>query len=396
MASPAKDRDSKSGKSSGARGGKQALAPTGNKIALRTAILCGVLSLVGGSIITIAVSGTIAPAVAEKNIEAVKQGRLSGIALSLLASALGAGFGFALGNRLSSRIRDLSSAVQKLGRSGVEVRVRADGTDELTALGRGLQYLASDLTAVMADIAKQEEQGGGALVTMDPMVRQLRDRTVPQQLPSIPGYEIDGALSAGSRGGLDYFDVVSAEGNHVCYLVSGEGNGTIAVIAARMARDEVHRALAQGAAPRKALSHANKVLKQHLPAGACAKATLLQLTEEGAKLYQAGARAPLWICQRGETLELAAEGLALGLDDGPVFDRALRPQELQMSPGVRLVLVNEAGLRLEKLLELVGQHSPRHTAMFMNMVLGNLEQAAGDDGLREDVVLITAKKAAQA
>ena len=108
------------------------------------------------------------------------------------------------------------------------------------------------------------------------------------------------------------------------------------------------------------------------------------------------ARAPLWICQRGETLELAAEGLALGLDDGPVFDRALRPQELQMSPGVRLVLVNEAGLRLEKLLELVGQHSPRHTAMFMNMVLGNLEQGAGDDGLREDVILITAKKAAQA
>src|SRR5204862_8251190 len=139
-----------------------------------------------------------------------------------------------------------------------------------------------------------------------------------------------------------YFDVVAIEDAIVCYLASGEGHGSVAVVAARMARDELHRALQQGAAPRKALSHANKVLKQNLPASACAKATLMQLSPDGAKLYQAGARAPLWICQRGEMLELAAEGLALGLDDGPVFDKALRSQAIAMNPGTRLVLVNEA------------------------------------------------------
>jgi hypothetical protein len=33
--------------------------------------------------------------------------------------------------------------------------------------------------------------------------------------------------------------------------------------------------------------------------------------------------------------------------------------------------------------------------MFMNMVLGQLEQDAGEDGLREDLLLLTAKKAGQ-
>jgi hypothetical protein len=122
---------------------------------------------------------------------------------------------------------------------------------------------------------------------------------------------------------------------------------------------------------------------------------VLQLSDAGAKVYQAGTRAPILICQRGEVLELAAEGIALGLDDGPVFEKSLRPQEIAMSPGTRLVLCNEAALRTQGFLQLLKQHSPKHTAMFMNVVLGALEQDAGQDGLREDVVMVTAKKTGQ-
>ena len=118
-----------------------------------------------------------------------------------------------------------------------------------------------------------------------------------------------------------------------------------------------------------------------------------RLLGDTAKLYQAGARAPLWIAQRGEVLELAAEGLALGLDDGAVFDKALRPQEIEMSPGTRLLVFNEGMLWMDGILERIEQHSSRHTAMFMNMVLGGIEQDAGDGGLREDAVLLTAKLA---
>ena len=49
-------------------------------------------------------------------------------------------------------------------------------------------------------------------------------------------------------------------------------------------------------------------------------------------------------------------------------------------------------MRHEGLIDLVKTNSPRHTAMFMNMVLGQIEQDAGAEGLREDVVLLTAKK----
>ena len=91
-------------------------------------------------------------------------------------------------------------------------------------------------------------------------------------------------------------------------------------------------------------------------------------------------------------LELAAEGLALGLDDGPVFEKGLRSEKLDVQPGVRFVQTNDAGMRMQDLLDLVRAHSPKHTAPFMNLVVGSLESDAGADGLREDVLLLTCKR----
>jgi hypothetical protein len=331
---------------------------------------------------------------------AIPEGRsksawLTGLLVSGVTGLLTGGAGLVLGGKIGMRVTDVGLAVSKLGRGAGEVRVRVGGNDELGALGKAVQYLANDLQQLMQE---QEKAGGGMHASMDPQVKQLRDKTVPQQLTEVAGYEIDGQLANGSRGGLDYFDLVATTGDapqNVAYVVSAEGSGALAVHACKLARDELHRALLQGATPRKALAHTNKVCKTNLPTGVCAKATLLQIAPEGCKLYQAGARTPLLICQRGEVLELNAEGIAIGLDDGPVFEKALRPQEIAMSPGVRLVLGNDALLRSEGLLDLLRQHSPRHTRMFMNVLLGTLEQDAGEDGLREDVILITVKKASQ-
>ncbi len=365
---------------------------SGNKLAMRFALACGACCLLAGFAGSLVVLLNLAGSIPAKDDDILERSKIAAVVLPFVLGVVGAMVGWMLGGKVGSRLTDLGLAVSKLGRGGTEVKVRVGGDDEVGALGRSLQYLANDLT----ELLQQQDKGGGALATMDPQVRQLRDRALPTSLAPFAGYEIDGALCAGSRGGLDYYDAAVVEDTLVLYLVSGEGGSALSVVACRMARDELHRALGQGAAPRKALSHANRVMKQSLPAGACAKATLLQLTNDGAKLYQAGARAPLLVCQRGEVRELAAEGLALGLDDGPVFDKALRPQELAMSPGMRLLLVNEAAMRTQDFAARVVQHSPKHTAMFMNMVLGSIEEDGGGDGLREDVVLLTAKRTGQA
>ena len=363
------------------------------KLARNLAIGTAIAGLVGAMLLVATLLANLSGAI--DDAAAARRGWLVGAALAVVVALVCAAAGWVLGGKIATRVTDVGLAVSKLGRGGSEVKVRIAGDDEVGALGRAVQYLANDLQALLQD---QEKAGTGLHVSMDPLVKQLRDKTVPQRLPDVPGYEVDGQLAPGSRGGIDYFDVVQATGETVqtvAYVVTAEGHGALAVHACKLARDELHRALLQGASPRKALAHTNKVCKTNLPSGVCTKATLLQVGPDGCKLYQAGARTPLLICQRGDVLELNAEGLALGLDDGPVFEKSLRPQEIAMSPGTRLVLGNDALLRSDGLLDLLRQHSPRHTRMFMNVVLGGIEQDAGDDGLREDVLLVTVKKAGQ-
>jgi hypothetical protein len=190
---------------------------------------------------------------------------------------------------------------------------------------------------------------------------------------------------------MEYFDGIVGDEGAVMFLVAPEGVGPMSVVAARMARDEIVRALGVRANARKALAHTNRVLHKQLPQGVCARACLLALGENEVKLYQAGFAAPLFVCSAGRAKEVNAEGLALGLDEGPVFEKGLRSTVVPVAQGTRLVLANEAALRLEEFLGLVVEHSPKHTAPFMNLVLGALE-TSGDGGLREDVVLLTAKR----
>ena len=372
------------------------MARTGSKsvgkLALPIALGGALAGFGGGLLLTVALVQTLGGKV---DADATSRGWALGLGLTAMIAALTGAIGWVMAGKVAARIAEVARGVGKIGRGSAEVRVRLAGNDEVTGLGRSVQALANDLAALLKD---QQQASGGMHVSMDPLVQQLRDKTVPQKFPEVAGYEVDGAMSNGSRGGLDYFDVVATAGESpitVAYVVSAEGQGALSVVAMRMARDELHRAFAAGATPRKALAHTNKVCKTHLPTGVCAKATVLQFGADGAKLYQAGARTPLLICHRGEVLELNAEGLAIGLDDGPVFEKSLRPQEIEMSPGIRLVLGNDALLRTGGLLDLLRQHSPRHTRMFMNVVLGGLEQDAGEDGLREDLLLITVKRAGQ-
>ena len=191
---------------------------------------------------------------------------------------------------------------------------------------------------------------------------------------------------------MDYFDCVASEEGAVLFLVSNEGVGPMSALAVRMARDEIVRALKVKPNARKALSHTNRVLHKQLPDGACALATLIALDADEIKLYQAGFRSPLLVCRAGRITECHAEGLALGLDEGPVFEKGLRSVKVPVSQGVRVVMANEVAHRLHEFGDLIAEHSPKHTAPFMNLVLGALESEAGEGGLREDVVMLTAKR----
>lgn len=357
-------------------------------LARKLALAVAAAVLITTGLTVVLVHGTLAAAVPQGNGDTLNRGWLLGGIMMLVATAVVGLIAYVQGSGLGTRLTDLGIAVAKIGRGTSEVRVRVSGNDEVMQLGRALQYLATD----MMEMAREAEKGGSLAPSMDPLVREMRDKALPQQLPRLEGWELDGVLTPGTRGGMEWFDCVVQQDGAVLMLISPEGTGSMAALAARMARDEVLRALKADATPRKALAHANRVMHRELPKGVCAKAALLAVAPEQAKLYQADYHTPLWAFRAGRREDVHAEGLALGLDEGPVFEKSLRSTTVPVAQGSRFVLVNAAAARMDEVAELTLQHAPKNTAAFMNMVLGALEQTAGEAGLREDVVLLTAKR----
>ncbi len=366
------------------------------KLAVKLALVTGAAALLGGLLALALVVPDFADRLGETGGPAVKRAWMLGGLIVALTAGVVAVLAYTLGQGVARRVTDLGLAVNKLGRGATETRVRVAGSDEVTALGQALQFLATDL----ASLEESRGEDGGQLATMDPQVRALRDAAIRDDFPDLDGFEIDGTFVPGSRGGLDTFGAVGSgkDGSTdrvTLFMVSAEGQNALSVVALFLARDELERALTQGANARRALAHTNKVMHRKLPRGACAKATLVEL-ESGAneaKLYMAGARIPLQVCSRGERTELEAEGLALGLDDGPVFEKSLRSTKIPLAAGTRLSLINEAGARNGEFLDLLREHSPKHTSPFLNLVLGAVEADADEGGgLREDHVLLSTKR----
>ncbi|MEZ5964494.1 MAG: hypothetical protein R3F56_11660 [Planctomycetota bacterium] len=360
------------------------------KLALRLGLIAGLATLLASMALMLVLVQTLGGAVdrpAER--ELLSRAWILGPIVSAIAAIVVGGVGFAMGSGIASRLTDLGLAVNKLGRAATVVRVRSSGDDEVTSLGTSIQHLANDLSAMFGE----QEQAGTLQAGFDPQVRALRDRALPTDgLAAFDGFEVDAALANGSRGGLDYFGSSDKSAAGVLYLVSAEGTGALSIYACRLARDELQRALDTGASARKALAHTNRVLHRVLPPTVCAKASLLELADDEIKLYQAGVRTPALLCTAGTVEDVVADGLALGLDEGPVFEKQLRSTRIPLAQGVRVVIVNDAGGRHEDLRALVREHSPKNTAAFMNMVLGALEDAAGAEGLREEIALVTAKR----
>lgn len=358
------------------------------KLALKVALIAGGVGFVASMIVGVIVVNKLGVHVeGEGAADLVSQTYMVAFFMALVAGATVGGAAFGVASGIAARLVDVSLAVSKMGR-GTPAHVRVTGNDEISVLGRALSALATD----MAGQSVEGDAGGGAVVDFDPKVRELRDKALPDGVDGLDGFEIDAALSAGSRGGTEYFDGKTVDDTAFLFLVGAQGNSAAATVAVRMARDELMRAIGAGGTGRKALAHTNRVLHRNLPRGVCATATVLEIGEGVVKVYQAGSRVPVLLCSAGELEDLTGDGLALGLDSGPVFEKGLRSNAIEMSPGMRIVVVNDAGNRNDDFVASIQEHSPKHTVAFMNMVLGELEQDAGEAGLREDVLLMTVKR----
>jgi len=327
----------------------------------------------------------------------------TGLVLLILGPLLLGGLGFAVANANAKPIKDLARELDRLGSSGDPTRrINARGA-EASAVARSVERMVSNLKfrdqhemADLGEVVSKEQEIAG----------QIHHGLMPKDPPRLAGYEVETLFKPGFEIGGDHFDYFRIDESHLgVILMDTSVRGIPAALVMAMARAYV-RAQAPGVlSPAEVLMKVNRLLAADLSQGQYVTAlyAVIDTAAGVAKVASAG-HLPLVVYRHaiGKTAVVNPQGVAMGLDAGPVFDREITEVEVDIGVGDRLVLHTDGALNVQnetgdeygeaRLYASIKQEAPKNSQAFVNFVGATIDQFHLTTPQNDDITISTVKR----
>ncbi len=238
------------------------------------------------------------------------------------------------------------------------------------------------------------------------IAREVQQRLLPQHLPEAPGVALSALSVPAAEVCGDYYDFVEI-GDGCFGVIVGDvsGKGTSAAFYMAELKGIFQSASKLTRSPAEFLARANEALAGSLGKNAFITAVygIMDTTAGTFTLARAG-HCPVAHAHADGTVDLLrVGGLGLGLDRGPLFRRALKEQQIKLSPGDAFVLYSDGLVETrdragtgeeygyERLAAAVAKHRKLPPDAFRDALLHDLQQFAGHDVWDDDLTLVIVK-----
>ena len=257
--------------------------------------------------------------------------------LTLLVIVVGAIVSVIVSGQITKPLEYLVEDVRQIARGNLSHHTRVRGGGEVASVARAIDRMSNDLQQ-----AQDAELQLSAREREMEVAGEVREALLPQATPLLDGYDIAGLHVESEQSGGTFHDFVECDDGSVGVLVCDvSGLGLPGALVGATARSYLRSELARTADVAEALKRVNRQVAGDMRRGMYVTALYLRLEKDGSRAVVAcaGHKLPLVRISADGTVRLAQpEGIALGFDAGPVFDRALQVQEVELEPGDHLVL----------------------------------------------------------
>ncbi|MGQ0553038.1 MAG: PP2C family protein-serine/threonine phosphatase [Planctomycetota bacterium] len=311
--------------------------------------------------------------------------------------AIGAVVAFFAGRWLMKPLKLLQDDLRIVAGGDLEHRTQVHSGDEIGALARSVDQMTQSL----AEAARLERESAQSRHQMG-VAAEVATSLFPTQLPALPGYDLAGHHESSGQLGGEYYDVLRMPGGRLGLLVgSASGTGVPAAMVMAMARSFLAALSRERQDPGAVLREVNALLSGDLRRGMYVTVLLAVLDPQTGVLEIANAgHPPLLFCRGGKGVApVHSEGIALGFDKGPVFDRTLKTVRVSLQPGDRVVLYTPGITRVtggkgealgeERFAALVRREAGHPAALVLRRIAATVTKFRGDAALTEDVTLLT-------
>ena len=229
---------------------------------------------------------------------------------------------------------------------------------------------------------------------------------LPEKDPEIRGYRVSGLNVPASLVSGDYFDFFEIDAEHLGVVIADvSGKGVPAALITAMCRSVVRASAIDTLSPSLVLSKANLQLFPDIREDMFISLAyaVLEADNPEIKLARAGHDPPLHYRASEQTVTaVQSPGIAIGIDAGNVFDKAMQDQKLELLPGDILLLhtdgVNEATNQhgeefgLERLYQNLTKAAPKGAAAVIESIRDAVEQFTGNVTQSDDITLVALEK----
>jgi serine phosphatase RsbU (regulator of sigma subunit) len=302
-------------------------------------------------------------------------------------------------------MRRLAQDAEALARGDWSVRVTVAGPDVVQAAAKNVQKLGSVAAAGAA--AAAVPQVVQQQVVLLP-VQEVQEGLAPFKAFRRPDeFEVEATQKVCPDLGNDFHDAINVDDEHVGLLVADVPNLRGVRGAMYMAQVRaLFRAAAPGqTSPAEVLKAVNRVFAQDLPRGIYVTAVYCVVSRTTGVCKVANAQhLPLvfWKLSKKASAKLQTEGIALGLDPGPVFEKTIAEKSIQLDRGDRIVLTtdgaitakNAAGAQYgdERFYYVINREAPKNSAAMVNLVANDMDLFHEGAPQLDDLTIVTLRR----
>jgi sigma-B regulation protein RsbU (phosphoserine phosphatase) len=266
---------------------------------------------------------------------------------------------------------------------------------------RFLRVMANQAAIAIENARLHEERTARQLLEEELDVgRQIQLSLLPDQMPELPGWDIDAKYRTASQVGGDFYDLFDLPGDDArlgIVIADVSDKGVPAAIFMAMSRTMIRSTALSGRTPQQALTRANELILKDSRAELFVSVFYAQLELDSGRLTyaNAGHNPPLWLNADTGTIEpLHSAGIILGSFEAIDIEE----QVIQLSPGDTLLLytdgVTEAmdgegelfgEARLEQLFSQCREDS---AGAFASAILEAIVEFTGETPQSDDLTLL--------
>jgi serine phosphatase RsbU (regulator of sigma subunit) len=278
----------------------------------------------------------------------------------------------------------------------LSVRLRASNDTAIQDLhekNRRLEQAYADLQAAQARLIEQE-----ALARELKLAREIQESMLPQQLPHLPGFELDARMLAARMIGGDFYDVIPLGGDRLGLVVGDvSGKGAPAALFMALTCSLLRAEASRTASPEETLRAVNRHLLTYMTHSMFVTVLfgILHAQTRTFDFVRAGHELPLVLDPQGAQQRFVlGRGHPLGLFPNPALD----VQTTVLPPGGLLLLYSDGATEamnpehdlfgVERLLETVRERLDATAQELCAHLLATLAAYGGDAPQSDDITLL--------